>query len=668
MTGRCACVPARIAHPDDHDATGQPRAWNRARLAPQTPDCRIGAPRSTPSTTMRLHRSRVHRNDARGAHRSAPPRRRASRTRSSRWFEALKENGPGQGDALFPWLADARDARRDALVRRAGSRRRSGLRRSRRHGAGEDAGASQTRTGAQLLGRDGPRQRQGHARADAGRACRARSTCTPHIETTLAPSLALGNTMAALATNRAYAYHALGALGVIELTAPGRAAQVSAGLRRLKVVAPRRGIISICTRCWISSIPKPGTAKCSPPSSPKRPEARALHRRRRADAPAMRRALLRRLPPPLWGGDGAHGRQHERRAGRARSLRCIAHLKAERLPFHHTNASHARARDRATLKRRSARSARRVRLEPAVHARRRSDQSSLELHAQRRHAGSSAANCSQAACASRPGRRSLPALGLSDDAARRRLLRPGLLSLRAFLRAELPRLAPRAHIVDIGAGAGVGAIAAARAASPTRYVTLTDINPHALRLAAINWVMARLGPVDFAVCDALPDALAGVTRRRSTSSSPTRPTSPTPRIAPIATAAACTAREVSLALGADGGASACARGGAFLLYTGSAIVDGEDRLEGGAAGDDCAAFDVAYREIDPDVFGEELGARGLRGRGAHRGGRRGRGEALTSPRAPFACSAFARKRVAFAPVFQLSTTAGPVSVLFTSTT
>jgi hypothetical protein len=62
----------------------------------------------------------------------------------------------------------------------------------------------------------------------------------PTIEATLAPSLALGNTMAALATNRNYAYHALGALGVIELTAPGRAAQVSLALRRLKVSAKAR--------------------------------------------------------------------------------------------------------------------------------------------------------------------------------------------------------------------------------------------------------------------------------------------------------------------------------------------------------------------------------------------------------------------------------------------
>ena len=28
------------------------------------------------------------------------------------WFEGLKETGPGQGDPLFPWLADRRERRR----------------------------------------------------------------------------------------------------------------------------------------------------------------------------------------------------------------------------------------------------------------------------------------------------------------------------------------------------------------------------------------------------------------------------------------------------------------------------------------------------------------------------------------------------------------------------
>ena len=45
--------------------------------------------------------------------------------------------------------------------------------------------------------------------------------------------LELANFMSAFAHHRRYAYHAIGALGVIELTAPGRAAQVYRGLTRV---------------------------------------------------------------------------------------------------------------------------------------------------------------------------------------------------------------------------------------------------------------------------------------------------------------------------------------------------------------------------------------------------------------------------------------------------
>ena len=53
-------------------------------------------------------------------------------------------------------------------------------------------------------------------------------------------SLALGNLMIALAANRRYAYQSIGALGVIELTAPGRAEKVNAGLKRLGVAGEAR--------------------------------------------------------------------------------------------------------------------------------------------------------------------------------------------------------------------------------------------------------------------------------------------------------------------------------------------------------------------------------------------------------------------------------------------
>src|SRR5690349_7168113 len=59
----------------------------------------------------------------------------------------------------------------------------------------------------------------------------------PCMEETVWESLALANAMAGLAGNRCYAYHAVGALGAIELTAPGRSTCVAAGLRRLGVSA-----------------------------------------------------------------------------------------------------------------------------------------------------------------------------------------------------------------------------------------------------------------------------------------------------------------------------------------------------------------------------------------------------------------------------------------------
>ena len=53
--------------------------------------------------------------------------------------------------------------------------------------------------------------------------------------TTVWESLALANLLVALALDRRYAYHSVGALGAIELTAPARVAQVDAGLSRLGV-------------------------------------------------------------------------------------------------------------------------------------------------------------------------------------------------------------------------------------------------------------------------------------------------------------------------------------------------------------------------------------------------------------------------------------------------
>lgn len=57
----------------------------------------------------------------------------------------------------------------------------------------------------------------------------------PSIDGTAWPSLALANTMTAFATTRRYTYHSVGALGVVELTAPTRVAKVAQGMKRLGI-------------------------------------------------------------------------------------------------------------------------------------------------------------------------------------------------------------------------------------------------------------------------------------------------------------------------------------------------------------------------------------------------------------------------------------------------
>jgi hypothetical protein len=62
----------------------------------------------------------------------------------------------------------------------------------------------------------------------------------PAADAVVVEALELGNLMVALAHNRQYAFHSIGALGVIELTAPDRADCVNRGLKRLGISAPVR--------------------------------------------------------------------------------------------------------------------------------------------------------------------------------------------------------------------------------------------------------------------------------------------------------------------------------------------------------------------------------------------------------------------------------------------
>jgi hypothetical protein len=150
------------------------------------------------------------------------------------WFEALRENGPGQGDALFPWIAEQASLGeiRWFLTQEAAGE------------AGFDDLVAMTQvkfpTQAKLeLARNyWDEMGRGNAKGMHGPMLSrliAALKLEPEIDTTLPESLALANAMTAMATNRRYAFHSVGAMGAIELTAPGRSACTARALRRLGI-------------------------------------------------------------------------------------------------------------------------------------------------------------------------------------------------------------------------------------------------------------------------------------------------------------------------------------------------------------------------------------------------------------------------------------------------
>lgn len=225
-------------HPHfDHDLQSRLAHWNRERLAPQTPTSDWRAAFGRERELHLVEREFIETTRGAQSARAAQAPREAQAFVA--WFEALKDTGPGQGDALFPWLAERASM---AEMRWFVEQEAAG-----EAGFDDLVALAQVKMPAQAkleLARNyWDEMGRGNAKGMHGPMLEALVQAlgiTARIETTLAPSLALGNTMAALATNRAYAYHIIGALGVIELTAPGRAEQVSLALRRLKVSAKAR--------------------------------------------------------------------------------------------------------------------------------------------------------------------------------------------------------------------------------------------------------------------------------------------------------------------------------------------------------------------------------------------------------------------------------------------
>jgi methylase of polypeptide subunit release factors len=184
-----------------------------------------------------------------------------------------------------------------------------------------------------------------------------------------------------------------------------------------------------------------------------------------------------------------------------------------------------------------------------------------------------------------------------------------------FIRAEAPKLGRREKITDFGAGTGVGAITVWKAVLPALLpaikvpgavihttTVINDINPLAIAYATANCMAAgapggstHFSPGDCGALDMTFDLIVA---------NPPYIADPAHRI--YRDGGGMHGAEVSLQW-AKTAVEKLDRNGVLLLYTGSAIVGGVDRfkieLERMLR---ARAVDVDYRELDPDVFGEEL--------------------------------------------------------------
>jgi release factor glutamine methyltransferase len=155
------------------------------------------------------------------------------------------------------------------------------------------------------------------------------------------------------------------------------------------------------------------------------------------------------------------------------------------------------------------------------------------------------------------------------------------------------------RLVDVGCGSGAGGIVAAERAE---RVVLADINREALAFAQVNVVLAGIEQrVEIVESDVLAAVAGEVDLVIANPPYMVDPASRAYRDGGGRFGEALAVRIAREAL------SRLSPGGRLVLYTGAAVVDGVDTfLE--AVRPVCAeaTAELVYREIDPDVFGEEI--------------------------------------------------------------
>ncbi|HEX8214330.1 MAG TPA: iron-containing redox enzyme family protein, partial [Allosphingosinicella sp.] len=216
--------------------------WNRRRLAPQFPDAGWQKVLDADIRMLRLEGGFMEELRAEVAWEAASAP--ADPDGFLAWFEALKEEGPGQGDPLFAWVAEeasleemrwfleqeaAGEAGFDDLLAYTQVKMPAGPKLEFARNYWDEMGRGN------LKGMHGPMLEVLVEHLDLD----------PEIDRTCRESLALANAMTAMATSRRYAWHSVGALGAVELTAPARSAATAQGLRRLGLSARERRYFDI---------------------------------------------------------------------------------------------------------------------------------------------------------------------------------------------------------------------------------------------------------------------------------------------------------------------------------------------------------------------------------------------------------------------------------------
>ncbi|AZF21965.1 class I SAM-dependent methyltransferase [Pseudomonas sp. R3-52-08] len=162
------------------------------------------------------------------------------------------------------------------------------------------------------------------------------------------------------------------------------------------------------------------------------------------------------------------------------------------------------------------------------------------------------------------------------------------------------RFEPLKRAVDVGCGAGVGALVIAHARHDAEVLAV-DINPRALRLTAVNAELAGLANVSVYQSDVLTSVDGEFDLIVANPPYMNDDRQRAYRHGGGALGEQLSVRIVSESL------PRLAIGGSLVLYTGVAMVAGGDAfLEAVKPLLTSDAYGWTYRELDPDVFGEEL--------------------------------------------------------------